>query len=334
MNELSQQGAAQTLAGRAVLLEIGAKLGVLDPLLTSEEISVADVASRSGVKASLVSAYYLALAQAGLTIPRKDAAGVVTRYSASNEMKKAVNDAGYVLWGVMSCAPLISNAMAFADDLTSAARDHVRDGEHVARTSKWMGEQDFYPHAERAILAARPKKIVDLGSGTCGLLMRCLRKLPDATAVGIDINADACAKASSIIQANELSHRIQVIQAPIQSLIDDPTPVEGADVIHGGFVFHDLMPDEEATLDALLRTFCKRARGTLVVVDAVPYGQNPGEEAFSAAFTFLHNHFMGRQLMTESQWKAKLLSAGYDTVDVSRLGISGGRIFTARTSRI
>jgi predicted O-methyltransferase YrrM len=151
--------------------------------------------------------------------------------------------------------------------------------------------------------------------------------------VGIDINGDACAKARSIIQAAGLDRRIQVIQAPIQSLIDDPAAVEGADVIHAGFVFHDLMPDEEGTLDALLKTFREKARGTLVVVDAVPYGQNPGEQAFSAAFTFLHNHFMGRQLMTESEWRAKLTSAGYDSVDVSRLGISGGRIFTARASR-
>jgi SAM-dependent methyltransferase len=231
----------------------------------------------------------------------------------------------------MSCAPLISNAPSFFQDFTSSVQTYVRDGEHVARTSKWMGELDFYPQAERAIISSRPKKIVDLGAGTCGLLIRCLKKLPNAKGVGIDINSSACSKARSIIKEAKLSDRLSVIEAPIQSLLENPAPLEAADIIHAGFVFHDLMPDEEETLDALLKTFCEKApNGMLVVVDAVPYAQNAGEQAFSAAFTFLHNHFMGRQLMTEEQWKAKLSAAGYNLIQVERLGISGGRIFTAK----
>jgi hypothetical protein len=332
MNNWNQERSpAQTIAGRAILLEIGAKLGILDALLAQREVVVADVAKSSGVQLSFVSAYYEALTHAGLATPGSKVSSENTHYAAAPDLQQSVNDVGYVLWGLMSCAPLISNAVAFARDMPSAARTHVRDGEHVARTSKWMGEQDFYPPAENAITASRPKKIVDLGSGTCGLLIRCLRKLPEAHGVGIDLSHDACVKAQSIIRSVEMEHRLSVVEAPIQSLIDNPTPVEGADVIHGGFVFHDLLPDEEETLDALLRTFRQSApAGALVIVDAVPYAQTPGEQAFSAAFTFLHSHFMGRRFLTESQWKSKLLAAGYATVEINQVGISGGRIFTAR----
>ena len=324
-------GSAQSLAGKAVLLEIGAKLGLIDPLLSQGEISVTEVAGDSGVRESFVSAYYSALARAGLATASPLSSGGETHYSASDDLHKSINDVGYILWGVMSCAPLIANARQFSEDMNTAAGLYHRDGEHVARTSKWMGERDFYPQAESAIITSQPKKIVDLGSGTCGLLIRCLRKLPGARGVGIDINGDACAKAKSAISKAGFDDRISVVHAPIQSLVDDPTPLEGADIIHGGFVFHDLMPDEEETLDALLRTFREKApRGTLVVVDAVPYAQNPGEHAFSAAFTFLHNQFMGRKLMTEEEWKTKLAAAGYNKVEVSQLGIPGGRIFTAK----
>ena len=323
-------GSAQTLAGKAILLEIGAKLGLIDPLLSQDEISVAKVAGDSGVAETFVSAYYSALTHAGLATP---SAGGATHYSASRDLQESINDVGYILWGVMSCAPLISNAAPFSRDMASAVQLYHRDGEHVARTSKWMGERDFYPQAESAIISSQPKKIVDLGSGTCGLLIRCLRKLPGARGVGIDINGDACAKAQSAIEQAGLGDRISVIHAPIQSLVDDPSPLEGAEIIHGGFVFHDLMPDEEETLDALLRTFRVNAPGGMVVVvDAVPYAQNPGEHAFSAAFTFLHNHFMGRKLMTEEEWRAKLAAAGYNKVEVSHLGIPGGRIFTAKAN--
>jgi hypothetical protein len=323
---------AQALAGKAVLLEIGAKVGILDPLLSQKsDVSVTDVARAADVDEGFVAAYYAALAHAGIVQRSSANLDGPARYSAAPDLPKTINDVGYILWGVVSCAPLIANARAFAKNMPAAIDACPRDGEHVARTSKWMGETDFYPHAESAIVAARPAKLIDLGSGTCGLLIRCLRKLPGARGVGIDINADACAKARTIVKGAGLAERLTVLHAPIQSLVEDPSPLEGAGVIHGGFVFHDLMPDEEAVLDALLRTFRTRApESTLVIVDAVPYAAESRERAFSATFTFLHSHFMGRQLQPEETWKHKLATAGYRSIDVKPLGIGGGRIFTAR----
>lgn len=331
-SESPPSSVAQDLAGKAILLEIGANIGILDPLVSQGEVCVSEVAKKAGVPEPFVSAYYTALTHAGLAEARSKHPRE-NYFSASQDLQRSINDAGYIVWGIMSCAPLIANASAFSQDLVASAGVHLRNGAHVARTSKWMGESDFYPQAEDAILASRPKKIVDLGSGTCSLLMRCLNKLPEAHGVGIDINEDACNKAKAILKAVGMDARISVIEAAIQSLVHNPAPLEGADVIHAGFVFHDLLPDEEATLDALLQTFHNNApRGTLVVVDAVPYAHNPGENAFSAAFTFLHSHFMARQFLTEDGWKEKLSKAGYNNVRISRLGISGGRIFTARSA--
>jgi ubiquinone/menaquinone biosynthesis C-methylase UbiE len=321
---------AQALAGKAVLLEIGARLGALDPLLSQRAVSIAEAAAASGVDAEFLGAFYCALTHAGLAqAGGRDANGAVA-YSASPDMEKAINETGYVLWSVMSCAPLIENAESFMRDLPASIRKYPRHGDHVARTSKWMGERDFYPQAERAILSSNPKKLVDLGSGTCGLLIRCLRQLPEAKAVGIDRNAAACAKARVAVDNAGMAGRINVVEASIQSLVQNPSPIEGAEVIHAGFVFHELLPDEEATLDALLRTFREKApRAKVVIVDAVPYGAVGGEEAFSAAYTFLHTHFMAQRLLTEEEWKGKLAAAGYRTIDVARLAISGGRIFAA-----
>jgi hypothetical protein len=319
---------AQALAGKAVLLEIGARVGALEPLLSHKTVSIAEAADASGVDPSFLAGLYAALAQAGLV--KIEGRGDNLSYSAAPEMESSITDAGYILWGVMSCAPLIENAISFMKDQQSSIPNHLRHGDHVARTSRWMGEHDFYPQAVNAILASKPKKLVDLGAGTCGLLIRCLRQLPDAQAVGVDRNSASCAKAKGIIKDAGMAGRIKVVEASIQSLVQDATAVENADVIHGGFVFHELLPDEEATLDALLKTFRERApRAKLVIVDAVPYARNSGEEAFSAAYTFLHTHFMAQKLLTEDQWQAKLSRAGYGPVEVARLGISGGRIFSA-----
>jgi len=336
MNEVNSsrcsQSSPQTLAGRAVLLEIGARSGLLDPLLSQKEVFVTEVADHSGVEESFVSGYYAALVHAGLAELLRKSSNGPSYYSSSPELHDSINEVSYMVWGLVSCAPLISNPVAFSKNLTSAAETYVRNGEHVARTSKWMGERDWYPHAEAAILSCSPKKIVDLGSGTCGLLIRCLRKLPNAYGVGIDVNKDACIKAQSIIKDAGLAKRLSVLEAPIENLVQNPAPLIGADVVHAGFVFHDLMPDEEQTLDALLSTIRENTpRGMLVVVDAVPYAQNPEERAFSAAFTFLHKHFMGLKFLTEEGWKEKLGAAGYGQIDVGRLGASGGRIFSAKS---
>jgi SAM-dependent methyltransferase len=322
---------AQTLAGRAILLEIGARLGILDPLLSNDSVSVMDIASSTGVKESFVSAYYAATSRAGLALACSENGEDVSHYKAAPDIHESINEVGYILWGTVSCAPLISNAHSFSLDMLSAVGQYKRDGEHVARTSKWMGERDFYPQAWNAIVSASPDKIVDLGSGTCSLLIRCLQQLSHASGVGIDINKAACSKARTIVSQAGMENRISIIEAPIQTLITDPTPIQGAKVIHAGFVFHDLLPDEEAILDKLLQTFRKYAPdGILIVVDAIPYADDITEKAFSAALTFLHTHFMGRRFLTEIEWKNKLAAWGYRNVIVNQLGISGGRIFIAR----
>lgn len=76
---------------------------------------------------------------------------------------------------------------------------------------------------------------------------------------------------------------------------------------------------------ALLKTFRQKApKGVLVVVEAVPYASGAEEQSFSAAYTFLHSHLMARRLLSEDEWKANLVRAGYDIVETSRLGITGG----------
>ncbi|AOI76834.1 MULTISPECIES: methyltransferase domain-containing protein [unclassified Burkholderia] len=325
---------AQDLTGKAILLEIGENLGIL-PLLVrgGTQLRATDLVNPSCPNAELAGAYLSALSHLHLVSESNDGSGGFT-YQAAPALRQEINNAGYLLWGLMSCAPLVANAARFAADYDVAESTHVRDGEHVARTSRWMGETDFYPHAEAALVETAPRKIVDLGAGTCGLLMRCLRRLPGATGIGIDLSEKACRRARELIAAEGLDGRLSVVHAPIQSLVDDPTPLHGAELIHGGFVFHDLMPQDEPILDRLLNTFVHHApAATLLIVDAVPFADPDDEGAFSTAFTFLHNHFMRRKLMTTDEWRHKLGRAGYMRVDVSPLGISGGRILRAHPPR-
>jgi Methyltransferase domain len=314
---------AQNLAGKSIFLEMGARLGVIELLMQSEPFDAEQVVRISGAKRHFVDAYLAALCKLGLANqgPRPDS------YTGTDALPVTVNNCGYLLWALQSCAPLIEHPVQFANDLPGSIATYVRNGEHVARTSKWMGATDFYPHAEKEILKANPKKIIDFGSGTCGLLIRLLEQLPQATGIGIDLSAGACQKAREIIEGKGLSHRIQVIHAPVESLIDDPALLKDVDVIHAGFVFHDLNPTQSQVLPSLL-TAIKTAspRAKLVIADAIPDDEPWENNAYSLAFTFLHTHFMDRKFPSADGWKRLLEQAGFMDVTLSKPGLSGSRL--------
>ncbi|OEC36449.1 Methyltransferase domain-containing protein [Pseudomonas cuatrocienegasensis] len=314
---------AQNLAGKSIFLEMGARLGVVELLMQGEPFDAEHVVRISGAKKYFIDSYLTALCKLGLATEGPHPG----HYTGTAELSVAVNNCGYLLWALQSCAPLIEHPVQFANDLPGSIDTYVRNGEHVARTSKWMGATDFYPHAEKEILKANPKKIIDFGSGTCGLLIRLLEQLPHATAIGIDLSASACEKAWEIIKGKGLIQRIQVIHAPVESLTTDPSLLKDVDVIHAGFVFHDLNPTQSQVLPSLLAAIkAASPQAKLVIADAIPDDAPWENNAYSLAFTFLHTHFMDRKFPTEDGWRALLEKAGFSDVTISKPGLSGSRL--------
>ncbi|MBW4567174.1 MAG: methyltransferase domain-containing protein [Tolypothrix carrinoi HA7290-LM1] len=317
------------IAGAAVLLEIGAQYGVIDFLRSSEIIDVSDVVKNTGIPTNILLRYLKALVSAGLIKPLEPGSES-GKFRAMSFFDQMIHTVGYVCWGLGACQPLISHAREFANSPLASCQNYKRDGGLVARTSAWMGEKAFYPQAERAIISLRPKRIVDLGAGSAQLLIQCLKLLPDAIGIAVDVSAKACAQARSAAEQAGVTDRLEVVESPIQVLADDDSILQGADVIHAGFVLHDLLPEEEASLDAILFACHKAApTGTLLFMEAIPYAERNEERMFSAAFSFLHECFMGRTLLSEAAWRKKLLQAGFKHIKCEPLGIPGGRLFSA-----
>ena len=195
-----------------------------------------------------------------------------------------------------------------------------------------MGSFAFYPLALATIVDAKPQHAVDLGAGTARLLIEVLQATPGSRATALDIDAGACREARVAADVAGVGDRLTVLVRPIQSIADDPSPLAGADVIHAGFVFHDLMPEEESVADAVLRN-CHRALclgGIMAITDAVPYVLDERERRFSALVTYYHKQFMRRRLLTEDEWLAKLAGAGFEKVEAVKHRFPGGRLFIAR----
>ncbi|MCM2387974.1 methyltransferase [Streptomyces albipurpureus] len=320
---------ASDVAALGAFLEIGDRLGVLPYLqrgdtVTAEQLA-ADVDLPVKAVADLLEAY-----QAAAIVERDH--GTEGGFRAVPELEWLCYQAGYVSWALNANRPFVENPREFLKDAPAARRIHHRDMREVAVSSQWMGSKAFYPALLATIFDARPSRIVDLGAGTGRLVIEVLQAFPEATGVALDMAHDACAAAVEAAKFAGVEDRMTVVEAPIQSLADDPSVLQGAQAITAGFVFHDMMPEEEEIADRILRNSraALGADGFLAVTEAVPYAAMGWERRFSALVTYMHQQFMGRGLLTESQWRDKFQAAGFSDVVCIRQPFPTGRLFVAR----
>lgn len=315
---------AADLAATTALIEIGEQLGVSHFLQTTESFTAADFADVANVPEDAAKEYLEAMRAAALVISAGE------QFRAADDFAEHRHTAGYLSWSLTANRPFIDFASDYLRDPVVAREKYQRDGRHVAVSSRWIGEQAFYPAVIDLITSRAPKRLVDLGAGAAGLLIHVLGQLPASTAVALDLSSGACAEATRAAGLAGLTDRLTVVERSIQSLVDDQSPLQGADFIHAGFVFHDMLPEEESTFDAVLAV-CRSALapgGILAITDSVPYASDDRERRFSAWFTYTH-HLMGRQLLSEDQWVAKLADAGFSTVEHDRHRFPAGRLFVA-----
>ncbi|WP_327350853.1 methyltransferase [Streptomyces sp. NBC_01304] len=327
-DEVAASGPAPRLAAAAALLEMGDRLGVFDVILPGKEFTVAELATATELPEQGITGYLEALESAGI-IQHATVAG--DSFVTADDFEELQHQAGYISWTMNANRPFIENARAYLTDQSLPTGAYTRDGRQVAVSSQWMGSLAYYPAAVETIIEARPKRVADLGAGTCRLLIEILQAFPDTTGVGLDLDGPSCAAARVAAEQEGVGDRLTVVERSIQSVADDATPLEGADVISAGFVFHDMMPDEEHIADKVLAN-CRdalRPGGIMAITDAVPYLRNERERAFSAAVTYYHRQFMKRKLLTEQEWEAKLLGAGFSSVKTVELGFPTGRLFIA-----
>jgi SAM-dependent methyltransferase len=319
---------AADIAAVAALLEIADRLGVIHLLEHGKPFGTGDLAAAAAVPEASAAAYLEALTASAII----EEAGAPGMYQAAADFADRRYESGYLSWALNANRPFIEHAAEFLRSTGTAARDvYHRDGRQVAVSSQWMGSYAFYPFALSAILAARPTRTVDLGAGTGRLLIEVLLAFPESTAVALDMDAAACREAGRAAAQAGVGDRLQVLVRTIQSIATDPSPVEGADVIHAGFVFHDMLPEEHDVADMVLRN-CREALrpgGIMAITDAVPYAPAERERRFSTLVTYYHQQFMGRQLLTESEWQAKLRGAGFDNVTCRPHRFPTGRLFVA-----
>ncbi|TCO61168.1 class I SAM-dependent methyltransferase [Actinocrispum wychmicini] len=323
--QLSLERAAD-IAAVAGLLQIGTELGVDRILDSGDTFSAADLAKVADAPLEGVTEYLNALLAAGLVTDT----GVTGQFRVSLDYPERRYEAGYVCWALTANNPFIENVREFLADRDSAARAYRRDSRRVAVSSRWIGDRGFYPDIIDKLNAAGVKRVVDLGAGAGGLLIRWLSQDSTRTGIALDISAAACAAAREAARQAGVDDRLEVVVRSIESLVDDSSQINGADAILASFVMHDIVQD--AALSQAVLSSCRHAlkpNGFMVVVDAVSYAQHVRERKFSALFTYVHASFMNVHLPPEQEWRTKFYIAGFSKVECVPQVVPGGRLFVA-----
>ena len=317
---------AADLAAVAALLEIAEELGISPLLDRGEPFTLDDLADAGGMTGDGATGLVQALCASGLV----DGTGDPQKFVPCPDLADRRYESGYLSWSLNANRPFIEHAPEFFRDPVGAAEKYQRDGRQVAVSSRWVGSKGFYPAAFSTIVECRPGRITDLGAGAGALVINVLRTLPASNGVVLDMSAGACAEATRAAARMGVADRVQVVNRKIESLVDDPAPVDGADLVHAGFVMHDVSADPE-TLVAVLRS-CRMAMapgGRMIVTDAIPYAPDPRERKFSALFSYLHATFMAVPLPTEAQWQQAFQAAGFARVTCTEHRMPGARMFVA-----
>ncbi|MFV2103009.1 class I SAM-dependent methyltransferase [Micromonospora sp. LOL_024] len=317
---------AADLAANAALLEIAENLG-LSPLLDrGTPFTLADATTAAGVPEARTLPFLRAMVAAGL-LERNAETGP---FAACAQLAERRYEVGYLSWSLDANRPYIDHAERFLRDPEAAGRRHQRDGRRVAVSSRWIGSRGFYPGVLSEILNRKPRRVVDLGAGAGALLIRLLTELPTSTGVALDLSSGACEEAERAGRRAQVGDRLTVVNRSVETLVDDPGPLDGADIVHAGFVMHDVAQTPEV-FAGVLRACREHLAdgGCLMVTDAVPYVDTPGERAFSALFSYLHESSMGVRLPTEDQWCGLFRQAGFSEVTSTRLRMPGSRLFVA-----
>ena len=322
---------ATDLAGCVSLLELGARLGLIETLRRETSIDAERLAAELSLPADKMRALLHAYVAAGLLVKHP----TEKSYSRSEEFDDYLYFSGYVLWGLSACRPFIEHTRDYLC-APSAPQSHPRDGGLVAVFSEWVGSKAFYPPVLGMIREIAPKKFVDLGCGTAKLILGALGAVEGSTGVGVDVDPGVCRLARTNADARGLADRIRIVERPLQSLVEDPSPLEGAGIIHAGFVFHDLLPEETDVAIAVFKN-CHAALsetgGYMILTELVPYRKSDRERKFSSLVSYFHTEFMERRLPKPSEWAGLLRAAGFQEVEFFEVDMPGARIIRAQAHK-
>lgn len=296
-------------AVRAAMVGSAIELGLLDALRTPR--TTADLAEALGVvDHDLLEAYLRTLAAARLTRSTGDRHALTRRGAAV--VDDDVVRAGYEAYSGFHSGLYRDLATQLRG---GPARTDVADrGEVIARLSRSLAPF-LRSELERQVVAAAPRRVLDVGCGDGWHLAHMLRAAPTAVGVGIEQDGAAAQLARRTLQDEGVADRAQVVEGTVEEVLPDGDAVGAPfDVVLAANVVYYLPPEDRAPFLGLLASVLSPG-GALVVVSTM------AERAmFSRHMDLLLRAQAGRMsLPTVDEVTGHLRAAGLSVAEARRI---------------
>jgi cyclopropane fatty-acyl-phospholipid synthase-like methyltransferase len=152
----------------------------------------------------------------------------------------------------------------------------------VAQTSSLL-EQLAIPRVMKVMKKAKPKKVVDVGCGSGGYLVKLSQKFPKAKMIGIELNEDVAEEASKNCKNQE---QVEIVCKDVHQW----SPDEKVDFVMLNNILHYISPDDRIELFKKISEWLP-PKGTLSVVSPIHNSKHGGQfsSVFNSFFTAFDN---------------------------------------------
>jgi cyclopropane fatty-acyl-phospholipid synthase-like methyltransferase len=157
-----------------------------------------------------------------------------------------------------------------------------KHGMVVAQTSSLL-EQLAVPRVMKVMKKANPKRVVDVGCGSGGYLLKLSKKFPKAAMLGIELNEDVAEEAKRNCREQE---QIEILCKDVQEW----RPESKVDFVMLNNILHYISPKKRITLFKNINDWLNR-KGTLSVVTPIYKSKQGGQfsSVFNSFFTAFDN---------------------------------------------
>ena len=142
-------------------------------------------------------------------------------------------------------------------------QDIELDGELIARLSRFMDEF-VLAELDRVVAERPPTRLLDVGCGAAAHLRHVLRRVPDASAVGVETDGPAAGLARAAVEQEGLRERAEIVEADVRDFLDRGAGEVFDLVLLANVIYYVPVGERVALLTALAERL--RPGGRLMVV--------------------------------------------------------------------
>jgi SAM-dependent methyltransferase len=253
------------------------------------------------------------------------------RYHLTDLGHAVERNRGFFTWAIGGYSPLLESMDVFLAAPKTGWRPYVR-GDYVAVGSDEANQGLMQPIFDRVIDQLPARVVADLGCGNAGRLVDLLRRRPELSAVGIDIDARAIAVAQKNRDQHHLQHRLQLVRENVFTALDAPPPeLARVELVMSFMMLHDLFNFDslrDGRLFSHLKTAFPRAK-YFVLADTCLDDQDRTATTmpiFTLGYELIHA-LRGIQLFAVDHYERQFAASGLKLVARHEFGVPNTYLF-------